>query len=83
MIFHMKNFDFFIFEKISEKKSNFFRDRKKTYFFSELKKKLRYSFDAEMSYLSIGDALKAIRTLLRWFWEPFVQKVQKAFFCTQ
>ena len=37
-------------------------------FFSELKKKLRYRFDAEKVYLSIGGVCRAIPALLSRFW---------------
>ena len=63
---NLKIFDVFqIFQKknVRQKNFDFFFDREKKYFFSELRKKIGYSFDAELSELSIYEVFKAIRAL--------------------
>ena len=63
MIFHWKELTFFTFEKKFKKIQLFvFRSRKNN-IFSELRKKLGYSFDAEICPLSIYDVSSAIKAL--------------------
>ena len=59
----MKKLFFFPdFEKFSKKISDFFRSQKN--FFSELKKKVGYSFDVKNWDLSIAGVFRAIRAIL-------------------
>ena len=73
MIFHWK-IDFFIFQKNLQKNRNFFSSSKKIIFFRSWKKKLGYSFDAEIRDLSIYGVFRMIPALLPMFWDSFLSK---------
>ena len=65
--------DFFC-PKHFQKKFNFFWNRKNCNFFRSWKKKLGYSFDAEIRDLSIYGVFRKIPVLPPMFWDPFLWK---------
>ena len=79
-IFQSQKVQLFDFEKCPEffgskkfqKKVQIFLNSKKMYFFSELKKKLGYNFDAEIRDISIYEIFRVIPALLLMFWDSFL-----------
>ena len=65
-----KWFWIFFLEKFS-----FFFDRSQKIYFSELKKKVEYSFDVKNYDLSISEVFSAIAALLDGFWSCFLSKL--------
>ena len=71
-IFEKMILDFWIF---FSKIFPFFFDRSQKIYFSELKKKVEYSFDVKNYDLSISEVFSAIAALLDGFWSCFLSKL--------
>ena len=76
-IFRNQKVELFDFEKcppknFQKKSSKFFELEKNVIFFSELKKKLGYNFDAEIRDLSIYGVFRVIPALIHMFWDSLL-----------